>query len=58
MYGHTASHTILITVVLLLGVGACGGAQRSTSGTHEPRDVVGAPATSPSSPADYTWVEV
>ena len=52
MCRHTASHTVLMTVVLLLGVGACGGAQRSTSGTHEPRDVVGAPATSPTPPAD------
>ena len=52
MYGHKASHTVLMTVVLLLGVVASVGAQRSKSGTQEPRDVVVAPATSPSPPAE------
>ena len=52
MCRHTASHTVLMTVVLLLGVVASVGAQRSTSGPPEPRDVVVAPATSPSPPAD------
>jgi len=52
MYGHTASHTVLMTVVLLLGVVASVGAQRSKSGTPEPRDVIVAPATLPAPPAD------
>ena len=52
MCGPKASHTVLMTVVLLLGVVASGGAQRSKSGTPEPRGVVVAPATSPSPPAD------
>ena len=52
MCGPTASHTILMIVVLLLGVVASVGAQRSKSGPPEPRDVVGAPATLPAPPAE------
>src|SRR5262245_36418340 len=46
MCDHKASHTVLITVVLLLGVVASVGAQRSKSVKQEPREVAVEPATS------------
>ena len=45
MCGHKASHTVLITVLLLLGVVVSVDAQRSKSGRQEQRGVNVVPAT-------------